>query len=377
MAKKDFYEILGVSKNATEQEIKAAYRKLALKYHPDRNPGDKQAEEKFKEAAEAYQTLSDKQKRAHYDRFGHEQPNMGGPQGGWSTHEMSMEEILRSFGDIFGGFGDAFGFEDRAENARASRQGHDRHVDIAVTLKEAYEGTKRDLSYHRLQACSVCKGSGVKPGHDIERCKKCKGTGKQNQQRGFFLFSQPCPACQGQGYTIEHPCEACGGNSRKQALEQFSAKIPAGIFDGAEIRITGKGDDGLFGGPAGDLYVRVSVSKDKKFTRIEDDLVCTLVLPYPQLVFGAQIEIEMLDGSKEAIKVPKGCPAGNRIIVTDKGFVRLRGRGKGNLVVIVQCHIPQKLSAQAKETLKSYAEQMDTKPDDDSGVTGFFKKFLG
>ncbi len=379
MAKRDFYEVLGVSKAASEQEIKAAYRKLALKYHPDRNPGNKEAEEKFKEAAEAYQILSNAEKRAQYDRFGHEAPHMGGGQ--WAAHDMSMEEILRNFGDIFGGFGDifgGFGEEETSERRRGPRQGHDRHAEISVTLREAYEGTKRDLSYYRLQACTACKGSGVQPGHDVERCKRCKGTGHITQQRGFFVMRQACPACQGQGYTITHPCQSCGGNSRKQALEQLTAKIPAGIFDGAEIRISGKGDDGLFGGPAGDLYIRVSVKADKRFTRVDDDLVCTLLLPYPQLVFGAQVEIEMIDGTKETIKIPKGCPSGNRIVLTDKGFARLRGRGHGNFVVIVQCHIPQKLSAAAKDAIKAYAEHLgDSASDDEGSVKGFFKKFLG
>lgn len=376
MTKRDYYEILGVSKDASEQEVKTAYRKLALKYHPDRNPGNKEAEEKFKEAAEAYQVLSNKEKRAQYDRFGHT-ADMSGSGAGWAPHDMNMEEILRNFGEMFGGFGDIFGFEETRERGRAARHGHDRHVEISVTLPEAYEGIKRDISYYRLQACTACKGSGVQPGHDVERCKKCKGTGQINQQRGFFFMSQPCSACGGQGYTITHPCQICGGNSRKQVLENLTAKIPAGIFDGAEIRITGKGDDGLYGGPAGDLYIRVQVKTDKNFTRVEDDLVCTLVVPYPQLVFGAQVEIEMIDGSKETIKIPKGCPSGNRIIITDKGFARLRGRGHGNFVVIVQCHIPQKLSAQAKETLKTLAQQLDETSSTDGSVKSFFKKFLG
>jgi len=375
MAKRDFYEILGVSRDASEQDIKTAYRKLALKYHPDRNQGNKEAEEKFKEAAEAYETLSNKEKRARYDQFGHAGPQMGG----FGGQEMSMDDIFRNFGDIFEGFGDIFGFSQKKRaNGPMPRDGHDRLLSMSVTLKEAYEGTKRDVEYSRLARCVTCDGSGMQPGTKAESCKKCRGTGQIQQQQGFFVYSQACAACGGNGYTIAHPCPDCKGNSRKQVYEKFTVKIPAGIYDGAEMRIAGKGDDGVYGGHAGSLFIRITVTADKTFRREDDDLVCTLQVTYPQLVFGAHIEVVSIDGTKELVKIPKGCPSGSRITVSGKGFVRLKGRGRGDWVIIAQCHIPKKLSSEAKEELKKYADLIGSEVDDQQdSVSSFFKKFLG
>jgi molecular chaperone DnaJ len=377
MTKRDFYEILGVARDASAADIKAAYRKLALKYHPDRNPGNKEAEDNFKEAAEAYEVLSSKEKRAQYDQFGNAGPQMGG--GGGFSHDMSMDEIFRNFGDIFGEFGDMFGFNQKRSRATGPtpRAGHDRQTVIVVTLKQAYEGTKQEVAYYRLAQCQTCNGTGTKEGTKAEQCKRCGGTGQLQHQQGFFVYSQPCSACNGEGYTIAHPCPTCKGNSRKQEYEKFSVKIPAGIYDDAEMRIAGKGDDGIYGGPAGNLFIHITVQADKRFKRDGDDLVCTLMLTYPQLVFGAQVEIENIDGTKELIKVPKGCPSGNRLTIPGKGFVQLKGRGRGNWVIITQCHVPSKLSQEAKDLLKKYAE-LETKPDDSGdSITGFFKKFIG
>jgi len=379
MTKRDFYEVLGVPRSATEQDIKAAYRKLALKYHPDRNPGNKEAEEKFKEAAEAYEMLSEKEKRAQYDQFGHAGPQMGGGAG-WQGHDMSMDEIFRNFGDIFGGFEDIFGGGGRRRRGAtgpSARQGHDRQLDLSLTLKEAFEGVKKEVAYYRLTQCKTCKGKAVKEGTSVERCKKCNGTGQLQYQQGFFVYNQTCPTCDGAGYTIPHPCSTCNGSSRVQEYEQFTVKIPAGIYDGAEIRIADKGDAGLFGGPAGGLYIKVSVKADKKFVRDGDDLVRAITLSYPQLVLGAQIEVENIDGSVISIKVPKGCPVGNRLTIADKGFARIRGKGHGNLVIVVQCEIPQKLSTEAKDALKQYAELIGIKVSGDSTKGGFFSSLLG
>ena len=377
MAKRDFYEILGVARDASPEEIKAAYRKLALKHHPDRNQGNKEAEEKFKEAAEAYETLSKKDKRAQYDQFGHTGPEMGNWGGG---QDMNMDDIFRNFGDIFEGFGDIFGFTSQQQRATgpSPRQGHDRHLTISISLKEAYEGTKKEISYSRLEACEECSGTGIKKGTKPEQCKTCKGTGQIKRQQAFFIYSQTCPTCGGEGFTIPHPCPTCNGNSRKQNHEKFTVKIPAGIFDGAELRIAHKGDAGIFGGPAGNLLITINVTPDKKFYREHDDLICNLVLTYPQLVFGSQVEVENIDGSMLTIKTPKGCPSGEKIILRDKGFPQIRGRGRGDLVIITQCHIPKKLSSDAKETLKKYSEEIGTDINDHQGsITSFFKKFLG
>lgn len=378
MTKRDYYEILGVARDASLQDIKAAYRKLALKYHPDRNPGNKDAEEKFKEAATAYEILSHKDKRAQYDQFGHAGP--GPEMGGFGDQNMDMDDIFRNFGDIFEGFGDIFGFsaERRGKGGPSPRPGHDRQLNLNISLKEAYEGTKKEVSYSRLEMCAECEGKGIKKGTKPETCKECKGTGQIKHQQGFFMFSQTCPHCGGEGYTIPHPCPACNGNSRKQVYEKFSVKIPAGIYDGAELRLAQKGDAGIFGGPAGGLFILIHVLPDKQFTRNEDDLVCHLMLTYPQLVFGAQVEIEAIDNSKLLLKIPKGCPVGEKIIIHDKGFPKIRGRGRGDLIVITQCNIPTKLSAETKETLKKYSQEIGTQINDEGGtITGFFKKFLG
>jgi len=376
MAKKDFYEILGVPRDASPEAIKAAYRKLALKYHPDRNQGNKEAEEKFKEAAEAYEVLSNKEKRNRYDQFGESGPEVSN----WQGQGMNMDDIFRNFGDIFEGFGDMFGFgpQQREKSGPIPRQGHDRHIALNISLKDAYEGTRKDVAYYRLEACSECGGKGIKKGTHPQQCKECKGSGHIKKQQGFFIFSQTCSHCGGEGYTIPHPCPACNGNSRKQVYEKFSVKIPAGIYDGAELRITQKGDAGIFGGDEGSLYIQIHILPEKKFTRDGDNLICNLMLTYPQLVFGAQVEIENIDGSKLMIKVPKGCPSQEKIILKDKGFPSLRGRGRGDMVIITQCHIPKNLSTESKEILKQYSKEIGTSINDGEGtITGFFKKFLG
>lgn len=374
--KKDYYEILGVSKNATQEEIKSAYRKLALKYHPDRNPDNKEAEEKFKVAAEAYQILSDSEKRKHYDQFG--TADMGATGFG---QDMNMDDIFENFGDIFetlfGGGGS------RKKSSKKSgptpRRGHDLHKEVTMSLKESFLGIKKEISYYRFIVCSTCSGKGAQPGTTVTTCPNCQGTGQQFYRQGFFSFSQTCSACGGQGFTIPTPCTNCKGQTRIQMLDSFSVTIPAGIFNGADLRVPGKGDAGIFGGPAGDLLLRIHVLEDKKFKRVEDNLECSVMVTYPELVFGSQIEIENIDGSKEALKIPKGTSVNHKITLPGKGFARIRGKGRGDLIVTIICHIPTKLSNEAKEALKSYSELIGTDvSDSNSGsIAGFFKKFLG
>ncbi len=375
MSKRDFYEVLGVSRSATNDEIKAAYRKLALKYHPDRNPGNKEAEEQFKEAAEAYEILSDAQKRQTYDQFGH--AGMAGGMGGnpYGPGNMNMEDIFENFGDIFG---DLFGQKRaRKKTGPEPRRGHDLHKNVTISLKESYTGTKHEIAYYHFEVCDLCKGKGTKPGTKPAVCTTCKGMGQVQYRQGPFVYSQTCPACGGQGFTIPSPCPSCAGQSRKQIYDKFNVTIPAGIFDGAELRIAGKGDAGIFGGPEGDLFLKVTVLSDAHFKRVEDDLTCTVLLTYPQLVFGSQVEIENIDGTKETIKISKGCSVGERIIIAGKGFPKLRGTGRGNLVVITNCDIPKKLSEKAKNSLTEYSTEIGTTTQGNSGITGFFKKFLG
>jgi len=374
--KQDYYEILGVSKAATPDEIKAAYRKLALKYHPDRNPDNKEAEEKFKAAAEAYQALSDPEKRKRYDQYG--TADMGAGQG--FGQNMNMDDIFDNFGDIFENL---FGGGGRKKSSKTSgpqaRKGHDLHKEITITLKESFLGTKKDLSYYRFISCQTCNGKGAQPGTSVQTCTTCQGTGQQFYRQGFFSFSQSCSSCGGQGFTIPTPCTNCKGQTRVQFLDTFNVTVPQGIFDGADLRIPNKGDAGIFGGPAGDLFLRIHVTEDKKFKRVDDNLECTVMVTYPELVFGSQIEIESIDGTKETIKIPKGSPVNFKVTLPGKGFAQIRSKARGNLVVTIQCHIPTKLSTEAKEALKKYSELIGTEVTDaqTGTIAGFFKKFLG
>lgn len=381
MSKQNYYDILGVTKSATIDEIKKAYRKLAMKYHPDRNPGNKEAEEAFKQAAEAYEVLSDETKRKTYDQYGHSgYQNMN--QGG--SH-MNMDDIFQHFGDIFGGaginFDDMFNQQSgrRKKTGPTPQRGHDVIHELTISLKDAYLGTKQEISYYHAFACKDCNHQGFKNKTDMQTCAQCKGAGQVRYQQGFFAVSQPCHACQGQGFSIKNPCTSCKGQSRKQEFERFSVNIPAGIFNGAELRITQKGDAGLYGGTAGDLYIKVKVTPDKKFQRHDDDLICHLMLTYPQLVLGCQMEIENIDGSKLSIKIPKGCNVGEKITVAGKGFSKLKGYGTGNLIIITQCHIPKKLTSEQKEAIDLLSVQLssDVSDNNDGFISSIFKKFLG
>jgi len=376
--KKDYYHILGVERTASEADIKAAYRKLALKYHPDRNPDNKEAEEKFKEAAQAYEVLSDAEKRRRYDQYGH--AGVGGPGGG-GAQDINMEDIFSNFGDIFetmfGGGGGGGSKKSRKATGPAPKRGHDLYKEIEISLKDAFLGTKSEISYHHFSVCDACKGKGAKSGTTAQTCPTCHGVGQINFRQGFFMYSQACNACQGEGFVIKSPCPECSGQSRVRKYDKFTVNIPAGIYDGAELRIAEKGDAGVFGGSSGDLFLKIHVLTDKKFKRAEDDLECTVTLTYPQLILGCQVEIENIDGTKETIKVHKGCQVGERILVPGKGFARLRGKGRGNLVVITQCYIPKKLSEDAKKALLEYAKSLENIPDhDESSISSFFKKFL-
>ncbi len=373
MTKRDFYEVLGVPKTATKDEIKAAYRKLAMKYHPDRNPDNKEAEDKFKEAAEAYEVLSNAEKRKQYDQFGH-QAGMGG----FGTQDMHMDDIFSNFEDIFG---DIFGQQTQRRRGKKTgpspKRGHDLAKELSLTLEEAFSGISKDIKLYHYVPCSTCHGKGMAEGTTATTCSECQGNGQVGYRHGIFMYTQSCPTCQGEGYLISKPCSTCKGQSRIQQYDTISINVPKGIFDGAELRVQGKGDAGVFGGASGDLYVRIRVMSHKKFTRVEDDLECNVLLTYPQLVLGSQIEVENIDGTKETIKVARKSPVGERIIVPGKGFHKIRGKGRGNLVIITKVDIPKKLSAEAETTLKTYSELIGTDTSAPEGsITSFFKKFL-
>ena len=373
MSKRDYYEILGVSKSATADQIKAAYRKLALKYHPDRNPDNKAAEEKFKEAAEAYEVLSDTQKRSQYDQFGHAGASMGGMGAGG----MSMDDIFESFGDIFGSMFGGGQRRSARRNGIEPKAGHDLAQDVSISLKEAFKGIKKEIGFYHFVSCKSCNGKGAKSGSSAQACLSCKGAGQMQFRQGFFMYSQTCSACAGEGFIIADPCIECKGKSRIQQYDKFTVTIPAGVFDSAELRIAGKGDAGVYGGPTGNLYIRIHVLQDKKYSRQGDDLVCSLTLTYPQLVLGCQVEIESIDESKHIVKVPRGCQVGEKITIPGKGFASLRHKGvHGNLIIITQCHIPKKVSSDAKKILTDYSAIIGTNTEE-GGISSFFKKFLG
>jgi len=375
MAKKDFYEVLGVSKTATQDEIKAAYRKLALKYHPDRNPDNKEAENKFKEAAEAYEVLSDKDKRAQYDQFGHAGPNMGG----FGGQQGNMDDIFSQFGDIFGDFFGGGQQQKRRtkKTGPTARQGQDLAKEVTITLEDAFNGVKKDITYYHFVSCETCRSKGTKEGTSFKTCTVCHGAGQVQYQQGFFAFSQACSACSGEGFIIESPCSTCKGQSRIQKYDTLSISIPKGIYDEAHLRVAGKGDAGVYGGPAGDLILVVHIMPHKHFRRSDDNIECTIKVTYPQLVFGCQMEIENIDQSKELLKIPQGCPIGEKIHIAGKGFHKVRGKGRGDLVVTIACDIPKKLSSEAQQKLKEYSELIGTKTEGNGTIAGFFKKFLG
>jgi molecular chaperone DnaJ len=376
MNKRDYYDILGTSKNASSDEIKKAYRKLAMKYHPDRNPDNKQAEEKFKEAAQAYEILGDEQKRKQYDQFGHNSFNNNSGGGQHHNMNMNMEDILNNFGDIFG-FGGGKRRQQRKSGPEPIR-GHDLSKKIEITLKEAYLGTKKEIGYYHFFACDDCNGLGSEKGTKPATCSACDGAGQTTYQQGFFMYSQECSPCAGNGYIIQSPCKSCNGQSRTQKYDKFTLTIPAGVFNHAELKVTNKGDAGVYGGQNGNFFVKIAIQNDKCFKREQDDLVCTLMLTYPQLVLGCQVEIENIDGTKETIKIPRGCQVGQKILVIGKGFSQLRTSVRGNLVVIAQCHVPNKITTEAKKALNQYSEIVGTSVNDQSNsIVSWFKKFIG
>src|SRR3989339_216134 len=380
MSKKDFYKILGVEKTATTAELKKAYHKLALKYHPDRNPDNKEAEGKFKEAAAAYEVLSDTEKRQKYDQFGHAAYENMQQGGGGHSHGGGMDfDIFNDlFNNMFNGQGGQRSSRGHQPSGPTPQKGRDLQKDVSITLKEAYLGVKKEISYSHYFVCTTCKGQGAKNKSDIVTCQKCHGYGQVQVQQGFFSFAQPCRDCQGQGFKIKTPCPDCQGQSRRKEQEMVTVSIPKGIFHNADVRVPGKGDAGVYGGPSGDLFLHIIIEADKRFHREDDNLVCSVMLTYPQLVFGCQINVELIDGTQESIKIPKACPVGEKIIVHGKGFAKLRGTGTGNLVIITQCQIPKKLNDQAKDLLKSYSESIGTETKSEDGfISSFFKKFLG
>ncbi|HLC07531.1 MAG TPA: molecular chaperone DnaJ [Candidatus Babeliales bacterium] len=378
MNKADYYKILGVGQSATTDEIKTAYRKLAMKYHPDRNPDNKAAEDKFKEATEAYEVLGDTQKRSQYDQFGHAGVNNGMGGGHGHPGSMNMDDIFENFGDIFGSMFGGGTAKNRRKKGPQPQAGLSLTKDIEITLQEAFLGAKKEIAYHHYFCCDTCSGTGARAGTSAQTCVTCNGSGEMHFKQGFFMYAQACGSCSGKGFVIATPCSSCNGQSRVQRYDKFTVNIPKGIFNDAELRVSEKADAGLYGGPAGDLFLRIRVKEDKTFKRDNDDLICNVMLTYPQLTLGCQVDIENIDGTKHTIKIPKGCPVGEKIVISGEGFYKLRGKTRGDLIIITQCFIPTKISADAKKKLQEYSDIIGTQANSNDGfITSFFKKFLG
>lgn len=359
MAKRDYYEVLGVSRGATEAEVKSAYRKLAVRYHPDKNPGDAEAEEKFKEAAEAYSVLSVAEQRTRYDRFGHAGVSSGaaGAQANWGAQGFGgIEDIL---GDLFG-FGDVFGGGRSGSSRRSTAQrGADLRYDLEMTLEEASEGMTAQLRVPRLEACDACKGSGAAPGTQPETCSGCAGTGQIRYQQGFFSVARTCGQCRGAGRVIRTPCETCKGAGRVEREKQIEVKIPAGVETGSRLRLTGEGEAGAQGGPAGDLYVVIHVKEHDVFERQGNNLYASIPVTFAQAALGAETNVQTLEG-QESLKVPAGTQTGTVFRLKGHGMPVLGGRGRGDLFVSVTVVTPTTLTREQRKLLEQLAQIEET-----------------
>ena len=361
--KRDYYEILGVAKNAPADEIKKAYRKLALKHHPDRNPDDKHPEEQFKEAAEAYAVLSDPTKRQQYDQFGH---SLGGH--GFSGFE-GFESAFSDFGDIFGDlFGDIFGGGGGSRQTR-SRRGSDLQYSLEITLEDAALGKEVTLNIPRQETCDECQGSGAEPGTKKTTCAECRGAGTVRVSQGFFMFQRACPACRGEGERIEKLCRSCHGAGRVEKKRKLSVKIPAGIETGQRMKITGEGESGRKGGSSGHLFVLINVKEHPVFERDGQDLYCEREIPYTVACLGGEVEIPTLT-DKMQLKIPAGTQSGKVFRVQGKGMPGLHGQGHGDQMVRVKIQVPTKLSDQEKKLLEELAKTRG----EHAGQKSFFDK---
>ena len=337
--------MLGVSRTASEAELKSAYRKLAMQYHPDRNPNNPDAEERFKEITEAYAILADSEKRSLYDRFGH--AGVGGAAAG-GFDASAFQDLGDIFGDLFG-FGDAFGIGGR-RRSRVQR-GADLREDLTIEFEEAAFGAEKRVLVRRHEACEDCRGSGAAAGKGPTSCRSCNGRGQVRYQQGFFSIARTCPTCQGTGQVITDPCSKCRGEGRSLRQRPVDAKIPAGVEDGTRIRFAGGGEAGPFGGPAGDLYVVLHVKEHPFFAREGNDLHCTVPLSVTQAAMGTEIRVPTLD-SEHTLKIPEGTQPGTTFRIRNKGMPELHGRGRGDLYVEVRVQIPCKLSKRQKELLQ-------------------------
>lgn len=372
MSKRDYYEILGVSKSSSGDEIKKAYRKLAMKYHPDRNPGDKEAEAKFKEATEAYEVLKDDQKKAAYDQYGHGAFEQGGMGGGFSGGGgFDFNDIFGNFSDIFGDFGGG----SRGQNKRSSAiRGADIRYNLEISLKEAFEGLTEKISFTIASKCESCDGTGGKNGAKPVECSTCKGRGKVRAQQGFFIVERTCTTCAGAGQVISDPCDVCHGDGRVNKKRTLSVKIPAGVEDGNRIRLSGEGEAGQRGGPNGDLYVYVTIRSHELFIRQGDDITIEVPIKFTTAALGGSVEIPTIDGTKAKLQIPEGSQNLDTFRLKSKGMSVMNSGGRrGNMYVKINIETPVKLSKEERDLLEKLDKLMEDKKNNPLS-SKFFKK---
>ncbi len=345
--KRDYYEILGLGRNATGDELKANYRKLALKYHPDRNPGDKEAEERFKEAAEAYEVLRDSQKRALYDQYGH-----AGLEGAGFSGFGGFEDIFSSFGDIFEDF---FGFGTRRRSRTRAQRGADLRYDLSLGFMDAAFGTETEINVEKMETCPECNGNRCEAGTSPETCQQCGGMGQVSRNQGFFTVRTTCPVCRGEGQAITHPCPRCRGAGQEAVRKKVSVKIPAGVDNGSRLRLTGEGEPGSYGGPPGDLYVFVYVESHEFFERRDTDIICSVPISFIQAALGDKIKVPTLNGDKQ-LTIPKGTQPGDLLHFHGAGIPSLRTGKRGNQIIQVDIKTPTHLSKKQEALLKEFAK---------------------
>jgi len=369
MSKRDYYDVLGVQKNSSPEQIKAAYRKLAVKHHPDKNPGDKPSEEKFKEASEAYHVLSDKERKQNYDNFGHAAfENGAGGRGGFGNFDFSNH-----FSDIFEDFFSDFSGGGRGRRSKKSNfRGSDLRYDLSITLEEAYNGKKQDIKFSTSEKCNTCSGSGSKPGHDAGSCSMCGGHGQVRSSQGFFTVQQTCPQCSGTGEEITNPCNSCGGQGKKQASKRLSVTIPKGVDDGTRIRLAGKGEAGSRGAGSGDLYLFINVYSHDLFKRSDENLFFEYPVSIADAALGTSLEIPTIDGAKAKIKIPAGTQGGKQFRLKGKGMPYMRGSGNGDLYVQVNTEVPVSLNKEQKELLEKFRKIENEKSN--PSIKKFFQK---